>query len=156
MAAYPVLRKSPYAGMLVNGQGRPINLDGPAPTMHASMGGNKTPIIDLVQLRDPTAEPWVMKYHRSIMSGDAPGQVEPPDYWRRITVREAARIQAFPDTFTFSGSRGSQFSQVGNAVPALMAKAVASTIRECMLTIANDPEVDDVDRSNGLQIPFVV
>ena len=41
IAAKPVLRKSPYAGMLFNGQGRPINPDGHSATLHASMGGNK-------------------------------------------------------------------------------------------------------------------
>ena len=46
LASHPVMRRSPYAGMLVNGAGRPINLDGIAPTLPASMGGNKTPIVD--------------------------------------------------------------------------------------------------------------
>ncbi|MGN8819701.1 hypothetical protein ACTNC1_02155 [Atopobiaceae bacterium HCP3S3_A4] len=40
------MRKGPYAGMLVNGAGQPMNLEGCAPTPPASMGGNKTPIVD--------------------------------------------------------------------------------------------------------------
>ena len=40
------MRKSPYAGMLFNGLGRPIKIDGYSATLPASMGGNKTPIID--------------------------------------------------------------------------------------------------------------
>ncbi len=44
--ARPVMRKSPYAGMYFNGQGRPIDIDGYANTLPASMGGNKTPFID--------------------------------------------------------------------------------------------------------------
>lgn len=58
------------------------------------------------------------------------GKFTHPYLNRAITVREAARIQSFPDDFVFIGNKGSQMKQVGNAVPPLLAKAIALAIME--------------------------
>ena len=47
---------------------------------------------------------------------------------RAISIREAARLQTFPDSFVFEGTKDSQYQQVGNAVPPFMAKAIANNV----------------------------
>jgi len=64
------------------------------------------------------------------------GDVEPP---RTISVREAARLQSFPDWFRFIGPFTRQFYQVGNAVPPLLAKPVAEAILPGVLVGMADP-----------------
>lgn len=60
------------------------------------------------------------------------GEFTHPYLNRAITTREAARIQSFPDSFHFYGSKSSQMKQVGNAVPPLLGKAIAERILDDM------------------------
>lgn len=120
-AKSPILRQSPYAGMLVNGGGRPINLAEPSQTMPASAGGNRTHILD------PNGV--FLDYHTHLVSGGEARRGLVEDV-RRLTVRESARLQSFPDSFEFLGGQSARYRQVGNAVPPLLAKAVALALYE--------------------------
>lgn len=256
LAKQPQLRATPYAGLLFNGGGPPLNLDAPSCTLLASMGGNRTPIIDERALYDG-AVPWVVEYHAALTSKqnvgcatdsgascgsiqdksraskadssctaetvtsvmlahgsdfvathsggkmaahsdgnvaihsdyssmlgvdddagnthkgchkakanveqhatgavlaaaikgsgrankereckpccqdairakDAPTAQSPPAWVPRLTVAEAARLQDFPEGYSFCGAQSSQYRQVGNSVPPKLAQAVALALR---------------------------
>ena len=130
LASRPVMRRSPYAGMLVNGAGRPIDLNGIAPTLPASMGGNKTPIVDEVSLHDAGIPNWFETYYAGLVSGAIkPGEMSVPATIRRLTIKECAAIQTFPAGYLFSGKKTKQYKQIGNAVPCKFAEAVAMSVR---------------------------
>lgn len=141
-AKSPVLRVSPFAGMLFNGQGRPMDMNRPAPTLPASMGGNRTPIVDQETL-DTGAAQWVVQYHDSLEAG-GPVAETVPSRLRRITVQEAAAIQTFPRDMPWHGSQSSRYRQIGNAVPPKMAYEVAKAVGRALgYRLAAKPELLD-------------
>ncbi|ELR15347.1 EcoT38I methyltransferase [Acanthamoeba castellanii str. Neff] len=131
LARNPDLRKSPYAGLLLNGGGRPVNLHAPINTLLASMGGNKTPVIDEQALRSGGPS-WFEEHHQRLTRGEEVSSEEPPPYIRRLSVTEAALLQSFPLTFQFVGSQSSQFRQIGNAVPPKLAHSIAAAAAQVL------------------------
>ncbi len=130
-ARSPIMRPTAFRGsLLFNGSGRPLQLDAPAKTLPASMGGNATPVLDQDEL-DCGAEPWVVEYHRRLQQGGKPLH-RVPKRLRRITVQEAAALQTFPADWRFSGPRVAQYRQIGNAVPPNLAESVAKSVYEAL------------------------
>lgn len=130
LTSNPVMRKSPFAGMLFNGAGRPVKLDGYCATLPASMGGNKTPIIDELELYENSVG-WVQNYHQGLLNGETPLTYQnAPARLRRLTVEEASLLQTFPLDYNFCGSQSSKFKQIGNAVPCNLAYNVARMIKD--------------------------
>lgn len=66
-----------------------------------------------------------------------------PDETRPLTVREYARVQTFPDDWVFSGSRGSQYAQIGNAVPVNLGFAVGGSLVRLLNAIEGSPQPVD-------------
>jgi DNA (cytosine-5)-methyltransferase 1 len=69
------------------------------------------------------------------------GEYTHPAQDRTISIREAARIQGFPDWFSFAGTNTSKYEQIGNAVPVPLARAVAEEVGRCL---AGTPGADRV------------
>jgi DNA (cytosine-5)-methyltransferase 1 len=71
---------------------------------------------------------------------------------RTISVREAARLQSFPDGFQFSGTMNPAFKQIGNAVPPLLARAVAQTMMTALQGATQNEREHHVSRTAPAEV----
>lgn len=76
-------------------------------------------------------ENWVIEYHKHLINGCSPIH-EVPERMRRLTVKEAAILQSFPNEMIFCGSQSSKYRQIGNAVPPKLAQAVATATSKAL------------------------
>ena len=67
---------------------------------------------------------------------------------RRLLLREAARLQSFPDWFEFTGNETSQFYQIGNAVPPMLAKHLANSVKTYLLNDLTIPRLENIFRDS--------
>ncbi len=118
-ARNPDLRRSPYAGHIYNGGGRPLDPEGPCHTILASSGGYKTHWIDTLGIAP--------EYHAHLAAGGVPREGTVPGA-RRLSVEECSMVQTFPQELAFAGTRSSQYTQVGDAVPPDLGFVLGSSV----------------------------
>lgn len=91
---------------------------------------NETSFLDRFKVVDGQGYSHTVIAH---LSKDGHYYINPNEkYNRSISMREAARIQSFPDNFYFEGPRSAKFKQIGNAVPPLMANAIAKSVQRML------------------------
>lgn len=89
-------------------------------------------------------------------TGDMQRVALPDGRRRRLTVREGARLQSFPDWFEFEGKEASRYKQIGNAVPPMLAYAIAQSVRNYLDSSQRLDAPSIHQRRNPTQIPLLI